>query len=260
VAANCTAIPEALLESELFGHVRGGVADQTAAKQGLFELADGGTLFLDEVGDLSMNLQAKLLRVLRDREVRPLGGDQSTQVNVRIVCATSRNLEVEMEVGRFLEDLYYRINVIPLHLKPLRERPRDIPPLVAAFIRKHGGGDRRFTPAAIEELQKRTWRGNTRELESVVERALIFCDADPIDVHDLPPEDALDETAARETLLLGLSEAARGRRTLSEITDLYILEMLKLTGGRKGEAARRLGIDRKTLYRRGASLDLARKR
>ncbi len=260
VAANCTAVPEALFESELFGHVPGAFPGANAAKRGLFERARGGTLFLGAVGEVPLSLQAKLLRVLQDQEVCPVGGSESVKVDVRLVCTTHRDLEVEIEAGRFREDLYYRINVLPLHLPPLRERREDIPALVEAFTRRRVGRKRRFSEAAVRALQKRIWRGNTRELENTIERALAFCDARRIDVEHLPPDDALDESAAEEALMLGLAEAARVRTKLADVTDLYILEVLRQTGGRKGEASRRLGIDRKTLYRRGATVDVPQKR
>jgi two-component system response regulator AtoC len=251
---NCTAIPEGLLESELFGHVRGAFTGAIATKRGLFERADGGTLFLDEVGDMGAGLQAKLLRVLQDHEVRPVGSTQAVKVDVRIIAATNRNLDVEMEAGRFREDLYYRLNVIPIHLPPLRERPEDIPSLVDAFLRRHSGDrPRRFSREAVSRLQAQSWRGNARELENVVERTLALCDADLLNASDLPLANALQADAGESSvrgLVQALAEAARDGLTLRQLEDLYIEQMLSLTGGKKGEAATRLGIDRKTLYRR----------
>ncbi len=253
---NCTAIPEGLLESELFGHVRGAFTGAIATKRGLFERADGGTLFLDEIGDMGAGLQAKLLRVLQDHEVRPVGSTQGARVDVRIIAATNRDLDVEMEAGRFREDLFYRLNVIPIHLPPLRERPEDIPSLVEAFVRKHSGDrPRRFSREAVSRLQGQPWRGNARELENVVERTLALCDADLLNAVDLPiacPIDAGAGTAESNErgLVQALAEAARDGLTLRQLEDLYIEQMLEVTGGKKGEAATRLGIDRKTLYRR----------
>jgi DNA-binding NtrC family response regulator len=255
---NCTAIPEGLLESELFGHVRGAFTGAVATKRGLFERADGGTLFLDEVGEMGAGLQAKLLRVLQDHEVRPVGSTQAAKVDVRIIAATNRNLDVEMEAGRFREDLYYRLNVIPIHLPPLRERPEDVPALVEAFVRKHSGDRaRRFSREAIARLQSQAWRGNARELENVVERTLALSDADLLNVSDLPLDSISDESisdlrgaSSGGGLVQSLADAARNGLTLRALEDLYIEQMLVVTGGKKGEAARMLGIDRKTLYRR----------
>ena len=156
---NCTAIPEGLLESELFGHVRGAFTGATATKRGLFEKADGGTLFLDEIGDMGAGPQAKLLRVLQDQEIRPVGGTQTIKVDVRIVAATNQDLAEAIEEGRFREDLFYRLNVIPIQIPPLRDRPDDVPALVRAFLAKHGDGSRGFTPAALRRLQEQPWRG-----------------------------------------------------------------------------------------------------
>jgi two-component system, NtrC family, response regulator AtoC len=255
---NCTAVPEGLLESELFGHVRGAFTGAVANKRGLFERADGGTLFLDEIGDMGAGLQAKLLRVLQDHEVRPVGSTQAVKVDVRIIAATNRNLDVEMEAGRFRDDLYYRLNVIPIHLPPLRERPEDVPSLVEAFVRKHSGDRaRRFSRDAIVRLQSHVWRGNARELENLVERTLALSDADLLNVSDLPLDSLSDEPIAdpRDAnsgvgLVQALADAARNGLTLRALEDLYIEQMLVVTGGKKGEAARMLGIDRKTLYRR----------
>jgi DNA-binding NtrC family response regulator len=255
---NCTAIPEGLLESELFGHVRGAFTGALATKRGLFERADGGTLFLDEIGDMGAGLQAKLLRVLQDHEVRLVGSAQAVKVDVRIIAATHRNLDVEMEAGRFREDLYYRLNVIPIHMPPLRERPEDVPSLVEAFVRKHSGDRaRRFSRDAIVRLQTQSWRGNARELENVIERTLALSDADLLNVADLPIDSFSDEPISdpRDAnsgggLVQALADAARNGLTLRALEDLYIEQMLAVTGGKKGEAARMLGIDRKTLYRR----------
>src|SRR5262245_51576759 len=187
VPINCTAIPEGLLESELFGHVRGAFTGAHASKTGLFEKANGGTLFLDEIGDMGAGLQSKLLRVIQDREVRPVGGTQAVKVDVRIVAATHKNLEAEIAAGRFREDLFYRLNVIPIHIPPLRERPEDIAPLVRDFLRRHDESARRtLSQGALERLAACPWRGNARELENTIERALALCDHDVIEADDLP--------------------------------------------------------------------------
>jgi DNA-binding NtrC family response regulator len=250
IPINCTAIPEGLLESELFGHVRGAFTGAHASKRGLFDKANGGTLFLDEIGDMGLGLQSKLLRVTQDREIRPVGSTQSSKVDVRIVTATNKDLTAEMEAGRFREDLYYRLNVIPIHIPPLRERSEDVPALVDAFLRKHSEGKRRWLSAgAIERLRDHPWKGNARELENVIERALVLSDSDEIGIEDLPftsEEHAPGEDVAQALL----RSAAERRLTLRELEDHYIDQILQLTGGNKVQAAKVLGIDRKTLYRR----------
>ena len=249
VPINCTAIPEGLLESELFGHVRGAFTGAHASKRGLFEKADGGTLFLDEIGDMGLVLQGKLLRVLQDREIRAVGGTQSVRVDVRIIAATNRDLEAEIAAGRFREDLFYRLNVIPIHIPPLRERPDDVPALVEAFLRRHADGRRRFfAPEALERLLAHAWRGNARELENVIERALALSDAETLGPEDVPlPGGATPEKPRGEDFL---ASAAAHAMTLHELSERYTEQVLHSTGGNKVQAARILGIDRKTLYRR----------
>ncbi len=249
VPVNCTAIPEGLLESELFGHVRGAFTGAHASKRGLFEEAHGGTIFLDEIGDMPPGLQSKLLRVLQDREIRPVGGTKSTPVDVRIITASNKDLHDEIERGTFREDLYYRLNVIPLYIPPLSERPEDIPPLVDAFLARHADGRRRtVSPEAMQRLCSAEWRGNGRELENLIERALALSDRDELQPEDLPLE-------GREARLTGsveakLRSASMRGLTLEELQDLYIEEILEQHGGNKVHAAAALGIDRKTLYRR----------
>ncbi len=249
VPINCTAIPEGLLESELFGHVRGAFTGAHASKRGLFEQANGGTLFLDEIGDMGVGLQGKLLRVLQDREIRAVGGTHSVKVDVRIIAATHRDLQEEIAAGHFRRDLFYRLNVIPIHIPPLRERPEDVPPLAEAFLCKHAGQGtpRRVTPAALERLTQCRWEGNARELENVIERALALSDSPRLGPDDLPlPDEGVE--AEPEGLLRG---AVEQRLTLGELEDLYIEQVLRETSGNKVQAARILGINRRTLYRRG---------
>jgi DNA-binding NtrC family response regulator len=251
IPINCTAIPEGLLESELFGHVRGAFTGATTTKQGLFVKASGGTLFLDEIGDMPPGLQSKLLRVLQDHEVRPVGGTQSTKIDVRVITATNKDLREEMEAGRFRNDLYYRLNVIPIHIPPLRERPEDIPMLAEHFLRKHSRDARRsISKAGMERLLHRRWEGNARELENVIERALALADGPEIGPEDLPAAEDGEEGGASKPISL-LKQAVETRLTLQELTDKYIEEVLELTGGNKMRAARILGINRRTLYRRG---------
>jgi DNA-binding NtrC family response regulator len=247
---NCTALPEGLLESELFGHVRGAFTGAHTANRGLFEKASGGTLFLDEIGDMSLPLQGKLLRVLQDGEVRPVGGTQSTKVDVRIIAATNRELGDEIAAGRFREDLYYRLNVIPLHIPPLRERPDDVPALVGHFLRRHSpDGPRTVSDKAMAWLQAQTWRGNGRELENDIERALALAEGAQLEIGDLRAYDArgLPEVDPTEQLL---GSAAASSLSLRDLEERYIDEILQRTGGNKVQAAAILGIDRKTLYRR----------
>jgi two-component system NtrC family response regulator len=186
VAINCAAIPRDLLESELFGHVKGAFTGAVRDKPGKFQAADGGTLFLDEVGELPVELQPKLLRALQERTVEPVGSTAPQRLDVRVVAATNADLEQAIATGQFRDDLYYRLAVIPVHLPPLRERGEDIPLLVRHFAAKHGGQAVTFTPATLEALQRYPWPGNVRELENTVERLLIMRNGDVIDAGELP--------------------------------------------------------------------------
>jgi two-component system response regulator HydG len=250
VPINCTAIPEGLLESELFGHVRGAFTGAHASKQGLFVKANGGTLFLDEIGDMSPVLQGKLLRVLQDREVRPVGGTEVTKIDVRIISATNKDLKTEMEADRFREDLYYRLNVIPIHVPPLRERPQDVPPLANAFVAKHSQDEpRSISREGLQHLATFPWKGNARELENMIERVLALSEASQIGPEDFPVDPVSGEQ--RETSTTDLARSAAERRlTLRELEVRYIDEIMQITGGNKVHAAKILGVDRKTLYRR----------
>ncbi|HEX7580772.1 MAG TPA: sigma-54 dependent transcriptional regulator [Thermoanaerobaculia bacterium] len=191
-AINCAAIPENLLESELFGHERGSFTGADSRKIGLFEVASGSTLFLDEIGDLSLPLQGKILRTLQEKEVKRVGGNETIPVDVRVVAATNRDLEAMMKAGLFREDLFYRLNVIPMVLPPLRERTSDVPALVTRFLEKvnaaHGTTVTRFDPAALDLLCAHSWPGNIRQLESVVERSVLLSEGETIHVEDLPLE------------------------------------------------------------------------
>lgn len=250
VPINCTAIPEGLLESELFGHVRGAFTGAHASKQGLFAKASGGTLFLDEIGDMSLILQGKLLRVLQDREVRPVGGTEVKKIDVRIITATNKDLKAEMEAGNFREDLYYRLNVIPIHVPPLRERPQDVLPLANAFVAKHSRDEpRSISQEGLQHLAAFRWKGNARELENVIERALVLSEATQIGLEDFPLDPAKSEQRENSPTDLARS-AAEQRLTLRELEARYIDEIMQITGGNKAHAAKILGVDRKTLYRR----------
>lgn len=190
VPVNCASIPESLLESELFGHVKGAFTGADKDKKGLFEIAEGGTLFLDEIGDIPVSLQPKLLRVLQENEVRPVGGNKSTTVNVRVIAATSKDLESEIAAGRFREDLFYRLNVIPIELPPLRKRVDDIPLLCRFFITRLndslGSGIKNISATAMAVLMKHDWPGNVRELENAIERAMVLADSATLEPDNFP--------------------------------------------------------------------------
>jgi DNA-binding NtrC family response regulator len=250
VPINCTAMPEGLLESELFGHVRGAFTGAHTNKKGLFEAAAGGTLFLDEIGDMPISLQSKLLRVLQDKEIRPVGGTQSIKVDVNIIAATHQDMNKAIAEGRFRQDLYYRLNVIPIRIPPLRERAEDIPVLAEAFLRKHASDERiHFSNAATRKLMQGSWPGNARELENCIERALALTDGHEIQATEiLIPSDGTGETNDLQELLLRL--ALERRMSVRDLTDAYIAAALEAADGRKSEAARLLGMNRRTLYRR----------
>ena len=249
VPVNCAAIPDTLLESELFGHVRGAFTDAKTDKPGLFEEAQNGTLFLDEISEFPLLLQAKLLRAIQEREVRRVGAARSVVVNVRIIAATNLTLADEVKAKRFREDLYYRLNVIELRLPPLRERREDIPLLVDAFLHKcreaSGKDVQGISESALELLIDYQWPGNVRELENVVERAVTLARGDRITSEDVPPA---IQGARREKRVI--DEAAARSLPLEEVEREYILRILEKTGGNKYQAAQMLGIDRKTLYRK----------
>ena len=242
---NCAAIPSNLLESELFGHAKGAFTGAATDRVGLFEAGEGGTVFLDEVAEMEEALQAKLLRFLQDREVRRVGANEGRRVDVRVVAATNRDLREEIAGGRFRKDLYYRLNVIPIRIPPLRERPEDILPLAEFFVKRHGGEGRRLGVSAVAVLEKESWPGNARELENTIERSLTLTDADVLESDDL----FIDE---QDLAPLGdlISTAAASETSLRKLEDLYIDEILKRVDGNKNHAAKILGVNRTTLYRR----------
>ncbi|MEZ4359961.1 MAG: sigma-54 dependent transcriptional regulator [Kofleriaceae bacterium] len=249
VAVNLAAVPESLIESELFGHKRGAFTDARSDKPGMFVEADGGTIFLDEIGELALPLQAKLLRVLQEHEVRPLGATKNQRVDVRVVAATNRQLEAMLSDGGFREDLYYRLNVIQLDLPPLRARPEDIVPLCEHHLQKLGGKQTparryRLTGDAQALLLGYHWPGNVRELMNVLERGAALCDGELITEEDLPPH--VRERRPAEFL----SAAVARRMTLAELEREFIQQVLDDEGGNKTRTAQRLGLDRKTLYRK----------
>jgi len=246
VPVNCTALSESLLESELFGHARGAFTGAVAAKRGLFETANGGTLFLDEIGDMGPKMQAQILRVLQDGEMRPVGGTEAIRVDVRLVCATNRDLEAEVKSTRFREDLYFRINVVTVRMPPLRDRAGDIPILVRHFINKIARREVRaqasVSPEALEVLCRYSWPGTVRELENAIERAVAVAKGNVVLPSDLPAEVYGGATVAVASIL-------DDRPTLGELERRYIALVLTECGGNKKRAAEKLGIDRRTLYR-----------
>jgi two-component system NtrC family response regulator len=243
VTVNCAAIPGELLESELFGHVRGAFTGAVRDKAGKFELAQGGTLFLDEIGAMPLTLQAKLLRALQEREIERVGDEKVVEVDVRIVAATNRALSTLISRGEFREDLYYRLNVVPVTLPPLRERQADIAPLARHFVSRYGGGETAFTPGALSALSEYDWPGNVRELENFCERVVLMHSGTEI-----------DEAAVRAQLDILARERPDGRPdtavTLPEMERKAIVEALDAAGGNQSRAARLLGIPRHVLLYR----------
>ncbi len=250
IRVNCGALVENLLESELFGHERGAFSGAVKRKKGRFELAHQGSIFLDEIGDISPNMQLKLLRVLQEKDFERVGSEETIQVDVRILAATNKNLSELVQQGRFREDLFYRLHIIPIYLPPLRERKEDIPLLVHHFIKKLtvelNKPAKQITEAAMEKLITYPWQGNIRELENVIERAVVLCDKERIDVNDLPvlqsmspegfPSDVLDR------FRLNLND------TLSAVEKQLIEKAMRETDGNKNRAAKLLGIKTSLLY------------
>jgi DNA-binding NtrC family response regulator len=245
VAVNCSAVPESLLESELFGHVRGSFTGATQDRAGLFEAASGGTLLLDEIGDVPPAMQVKLLRVLQEREVRRVGENRTRSVNVRLLAATNRDLMAEIHAARFRQDLFYRLRVVEIRVPALRDRREDVLPLARTFLQttaaRTGRKPTGFTPAAADQLLRYNWPGNVRELENVVERATVLATKGRIDLDDLPEEVRLavpDVFASTEA------------KSLGDIERDYITAVLTSTGGNRAKAAAILGIGPATLYRK----------
>jgi len=252
VAVNCGAIPEPLLESELFGHVRGAFTGAVATRAGRFQAAHGGTLFLDEVGDMPASLQVKLLRALQEREIIPVGGTKPRKIDVRLIAATNADLERAVAEGRFRPDLYYRLNVIQIRLPALRERREDIEELVEHFLLKLCAGKepKTMSKEAREVLMDYDWPGNVRELENTIERAVILSDDGVITPEDLP-ERVLQGGKRRGSLVID-----NPTMTLDELEREYILKVLSYTGGQKKRASEILGINPSTLYRKLLSYGL----
>ncbi len=247
VAINCTAIPETLMESELFGHVKGSFTGAASDKRGLFEEANGGTLFLDEIGDMDMSLQTKLLRVLQERTIRPVGSNQDRPIDVRLIAATHKDLKKSISNGTFREDLYYRLSVIPMTVPPLRHRVEDIPLLANHFLRKYSAlnnnKDVNFTQSAVQKLMGMHWPGNVRELENMIERLVVLAKSNSIDGVDIPDS---DQTTHEHFF----GQATTDFPTIEELEKRYIHLVLEKTGGKKEKASQILGINRRTLYRK----------
>ena len=250
VAVNCAAIPEALLESELFGHARGAFTGAVERREGLLLQAQGGTLFLDEVGDMPPPMQAKLLRVLQERRVRPVGGDAERVLDVRVVAATLRDLEAAVEEGRFRQDLYFRLNVIGIEVPPLRARGNDVLLLAQHFLgraaRRAGKRVTGITPQAAERLLGYGWPGNVRELENCVERAVALTQHEQLLVDDLPEK----VRSYRPADVVLPTEDPSALVSMEEVERRYVLKVLESVQGHRGHAAKILGFDRKTLYRK----------
>jgi two-component system NtrC family response regulator len=252
VAINCGALPESLIESELFGHRRGSFTGADEHRVGLFEVSNGGTLFLDEIGELPKAMQAKLLRFLESGEIRRVGENESFTVDVRVVCATHRQLEHMVEEGEFREDLMFRINTFEIHLPRLRDRIDDIPQLARHLLQRFRPsarpGDELFTPEALRTLSEYTWPGNVRELANVIEHATILCEQGPIGVDHLPGKFDARRLQAAASRAASLKAVGHAPQTLREIEMQVIYQTLERLGGNKPKAAEELGISLKTLY------------
>jgi DNA-binding NtrC family response regulator len=250
VAVNCAAVPEALLESELFGHAKGAFTDAKGARAGLFLRAHGGTLFLDEIGEMPVAMQAKLLRALETKTVRPIGADAEVEFDARLVAATNRDLLAAVEEGRFREDLYFRLAVIEIHVPPLRARGSDVLLLAQAFLERSARASNknvtRIAPEAARRLLDYEWPGNVRELANCMERAVTLARFDQVTLEDLPRRISSYE---RSDVVLTATDSSE-LVSLEEVERRYILRVLHAVGGHRTEAARILGLDRKTLYRK----------
>lgn len=259
IAINCSAIPENLLESELFGHAKGSFTGAAEKRRGLFEEAEGGTLFLDEIGDMSLPLQAKLLRVLQEKKIKRVGENQYKPIDVRILSATHKNLKQEIVDKNFREDLFFRLNVIPIMIPPLRERKEDILPLSEFFVRKfsavNGTPIKQLSKDALEYLMNNKWTGNVRELENTIERAVVLSGSQVIQYDDVVTLSQATETEADKSQFQFPTLAESKILTVDELVNKYVQHILKLNHGVKEKTAKDLKIDRKTLYRRLREID-----
>lgn len=249
VPVSCGAIPETLLESELFGYVRGAFTGAIGDKKGMFEVANKGTLFLDEIGDIPAAIQVKLLRVLQEREITPIGGTKSTKVDIRLVSATNRDLSKEVEQNNFRQDLFYRLHVVPIYLPPLRERKEDIPLLAEHFLRKYCKENNKkikgYSADVMNQLMNHNWPGNVRELENIVQRIVTFEEADTASLESLPANFQQQIEYHKKFYKNSLENL---QDLIDQVEKHHIIRILRETRGRRTETARRLGIDRRTLY------------
>jgi DNA-binding NtrC family response regulator len=259
VAVNCAAIPETLLESELFGHAKGSFTGASQVRKGLFQEADGGTIFLDEIGDMSLPLQAKLLRVLQDQKIRAVGENSEKQVNVRILAATHQDLIHAVKMGQFREDLYYRLHVVEIAMPPLRERKEDIPILANYFVQKyserHGLQAKKISKTGLVFLAEQRWPGNIRQLENVIERAVVMGESPELEITDFGMDKVTGTQSTNEILMAHDDSSFRVTTepefpSLNEVGMMYISYILNKTSGKKEQAAKILKIDRTTLHRK----------
>jgi DNA-binding NtrC family response regulator len=253
VAVDCGSLVPTLIESELFGYEKGAFTGAMRSKEGLFQSANGGTIFLDEIGELSPELQAKLLRVLQEKEVRPVGSNQKVKVDVRVIAATNRDLEAAQKEGAFRKDLYFRLNVVTLNLPPLRERRSDVAPLVHYFLDRFAPGKNiSISPAAMKTMFQHDWPGNVRELENCIERAVALGDQEMIDVSDLPPavRHQQAQSVSVETAILADEATGSSNTDLEELERETIQRVFEQVHGDKARARKMLGISRATLYRK----------
>ncbi|HWL95665.1 MAG TPA: sigma-54 dependent transcriptional regulator [Phycisphaerae bacterium] len=257
VAVNCAGISEGILESELFGHIKGSFTHAMADRRGYFEEADGGTIFLDEIGDMPVHMQSKLLRVLENGEVLRVGSSKPIHVDVRVVAATNRNLKELIVERKFREDLFFRLNQAEINLLPLRDRPEDIPPLIYHLVQQantiHGTQVKKITPEALHLLTRYRWPGNVRELQNVISQIVVLCDGDTIDVRDLPATPPINAT----TEIVPVTSRTHANITLRELEKMAIQHALARNHGNREKAAKDLGIGARTLYRKLREFNLS---
>lgn len=257
IDVNCAAIPEEFIDSELFGHEKGAFTGATGRKRGRFEVADKGTIFLDEIGDMSLKTQAKILRILQEQKFERIGGSRTLTVNVRVLAASNKDLEKEIEKGTFREDLYYRLNVIPIAVPPLRNRTEDIPMLVETFLRDFGEegscGKKTMTPEAIDLLKNYPWPGNVRELKNLIERLAIMTPSDIVDVKDIPASYKTERAKTKTRGVFQENSLKEARRTFEKA---FVLEKLAENDNNISQTAEIIGIERSHLYKKMKAFDI----